>query len=133
MADMDQKTGLAISIQQPWAWLIVNGFKDVENREWSTKVRGWIGIHASKKFDKHGYVWMETAFPSIARRMPEPHLFEYGGIIGRVRIIDCVKDYGSPWFFGTYGFVLDNAQPLPFQSCRGKLSFFRPDLNDHAR
>lgn len=22
-----------LSIQQPWAWLIVNGFKDIENRD----------------------------------------------------------------------------------------------------
>ena len=26
-----------ISIRQPWAWLIVNGYKDVENRTWAPK------------------------------------------------------------------------------------------------
>lgn len=30
----------AISIRQPWAWLIANGFKDIENRDWATKFRG---------------------------------------------------------------------------------------------
>jgi hypothetical protein len=30
----------AISIRQPWAWLIVNGYKDVENRIWAANVRG---------------------------------------------------------------------------------------------
>ena len=29
----------AISIRQPWAWLVVNGHKDVENRTWRTKHR----------------------------------------------------------------------------------------------
>mgnify|MGYP003823114459 CR=1 FL=1 len=26
---------IAVSVQQPWAWFIVNGFKKVENRIWS--------------------------------------------------------------------------------------------------
>ena len=24
-------------VRQPWAWLIVNGFKDIENRSWNTR------------------------------------------------------------------------------------------------
>ena len=38
---------LALSIRQPWAWLILRAGKDVENRDWSTKVRGRVLIHAS--------------------------------------------------------------------------------------
>jgi hypothetical protein len=37
---MDKPPQKAISIRQPWAWLIVNSFKDVENRSWKTKYRG---------------------------------------------------------------------------------------------
>lgn len=40
-----------ISIRQPWAWLIVNGFKDVENRSKRPSHRGHIFIHASKELD----------------------------------------------------------------------------------
>ena len=29
-----------IVVRQPWAWLIVNGFKDIENRSWMTRYRG---------------------------------------------------------------------------------------------
>jgi hypothetical protein len=29
-----------IVIRQPWAWLIVNGFKDIENRSWATGIAG---------------------------------------------------------------------------------------------
>lgn len=36
-----------LSIRQPWASLIVKGFKDVENRSWRTPIRGEIAIHAS--------------------------------------------------------------------------------------
>lgn len=36
-----------LSIRQPWAWLIVNGHKDVENRTWDSYYRGPLLIHAS--------------------------------------------------------------------------------------
>lgn len=39
-----------LSVQQPWASLIVAGIKDIENRTWKPKVNpGRILIHASKK------------------------------------------------------------------------------------
>ena len=40
-----------LSIRQPWAWLIMTGLKDVENRTWNTDFRGQFAIHASRKFD----------------------------------------------------------------------------------
>lgn len=115
-------TGLALSIQQPWAWLIVNGYKPVENRTWPTKVRGWIGIHAGKKIDAEGYQLVRENFPQIEL----PTSFEVGGIVGRARITGCVEDHDSPWFFGPYGFTMEGAEPLPFRECRGRLGFFRP-------
>lgn len=35
-----------ISIRQPCAWLIVHGWKNIENRLWPTRVRGPVLIHA---------------------------------------------------------------------------------------
>lgn len=123
---MPERTGLALSIQQPWAWLIATGHKDVENRDWPTRIRGMIGIHAGQKFDADGYAWVRAEFPQIP--LPAPDAFERGGIVGRVRLIDCVEELPSPWFVGRFGFVLADAQPLPFRACRGKLGFFRPEL-----
>ena len=120
------KTGRALSIQQPWAWLIVHGHKPVENRDWPTKMRGIIGIHAGKRFDREGYEWVRATFPDIP--LPDPDAFERGGIVGRATLVDCVEDHASPWFFGDYGFVMEDAEPLPFAPCRGMLGFFRPDL-----
>lgn len=40
----------ALSIKQPWASLIAQGIKDIENRTWKTSYRGRIYIHASGKF-----------------------------------------------------------------------------------
>ncbi len=47
----------ALSIRQPWAWLIANGYKDIENRSWRTNFRGEFLIHAGKKFDSAGWRW----------------------------------------------------------------------------
>ncbi len=38
---------IALSVRQPWAWLIAQGYKDIENRNWWTKFRGRFLIHAS--------------------------------------------------------------------------------------
>src|SRR5262245_22156707 len=42
----------ALSVRQPWAHAIIYGGKDVENRSWTTAVRGTIAIHASQTLDK---------------------------------------------------------------------------------
>jgi hypothetical protein len=36
----------SLSIRQPWAWLIVQGHKPIENRTWPTTYRGPLLIHA---------------------------------------------------------------------------------------
>lgn len=125
---MSAKTGLALSIQQPWAWLIASGHKDVENRPWATRIRGWVGIHAGKAFDREGYDFVRREFPQI----PLPEAFDAGGIVGRVRITGCVQDLESPWFFGPYGFVLADAELLALRVCRGELGFFRPEFGASA-
>lgn len=39
-----------ITLQEPWAWLISQGFKDCENRKWSTVFQGRVFIHSGKAF-----------------------------------------------------------------------------------
>jgi hypothetical protein len=118
----------ALSIRQPWAWLIVNGHKDVENRDWVTKFRGPLLIHAGLKFDHDGLEWVRKKFPKIL--LPgDPETFsrddwDLGGIIGKAEVTDCVDKSKSRWFSGTYGFVLANARKLPFVPMKGKLGFF---------
>ena len=112
---------IALSIRQPWAWLIVEGYKDIENRSWPTRFRGKFLVHAGKRFDSEGYEWVRKKF-RIA--MPEPNEFERGGIVGVAEIVDCVTKHRSRWFAGEYGFVLRNARPLRFIPMLGKLGFF---------
>jgi hypothetical protein len=117
----------ALSIQQPWAWLIVNGYKDVENRDWPTNVRGRILIHAGKKFDEASYT---SLLGRAELHLPHRAAFERGGIVGEATIIGCVEESDSEWFVGYYGFVLTGAKPLPFRAVRGQLGFFDVPAGD---
>jgi hypothetical protein len=111
----------ALSIREPWAWLIVKGYKDIENRSWRTNYRGRFLVHAGLKFDFDGYEWVRSNFDIS---MPRPNEFSTGGILGEVELVDCVDTSMSPWFSGPYGFVLANPKQLPFQNLLGKLNFF---------
>jgi hypothetical protein len=117
----------AISILQPWAHLIIHGGKDIENREWWTGFRGRVAIHASKRSDRSESEAATQMMYRLGMNKPciAPHAIAFGAIIGTVEIVDCVKDSMSPWFFGTYGFVLRNpvslTTPVP---CRGALGFW---------
>lgn len=117
---------MALSIRQPWADAIVYHGKDVENRSWPTRYRGPVLIHAAKAW---GPEERATLAELIARdMMPFTSAPQLGGIIGRAEIVGCVTAMDSRWFHGPYGFVLRNAEPLPFLPCRGALGFFEPDV-----
>src|SRR3546814_18926401 len=74
----------ALSIRQPWAWLITQGFKDIENRTWQTKFRGQFLIHASKGMTKDEYESVQWYLSDIATHitLPEFGELERGGIVG---------------------------------------------------
>lgn len=119
-----------LSIRQPWAWLIVNGHKDIENRTWSTRFRGEFLVHASKGMTRGEYEDCVNPVLSVRPVIDIPSFadLERGGIVGMAEIVDCVTESDSMWFHGEYGFVLRNARPLPFTPMRGMLGFFNaPD------
>ena len=119
----------ALSIRQPWAWLIVNGHKDIENRTWATRFRGPVLIHAAKGITRDEY---EDAvdfahFGCGVQQMPTFEQMQRGGIVGLANIVDCVPSErrASQWHMdGCYGFALRGAQPLPFTPLAGRLGFF---------
>jgi len=117
----------ALSVNQPWAWCLVNGYKPVENRDWETGFRGLLLIHAGLKFDDDGYEFIKRTFPCIP--LPPKDEIDRGGIVGHVNVVDCVSDMESPWFFGKYGFVITDAQPCTLIPCKGALGLFKPDYN----
>jgi hypothetical protein len=131
---------IALSIRQPWASLILKCGKDIENRNWRTKFRGRVLIHAAKGMTRGEHMdAIMFAVDAIKRDSGKARFttrvtlrelgFAYeelprGGIIGSVEIVDCVEASESPWFVGPYGFVLRDPQPLPFREFKGQLGFF---------
>jgi hypothetical protein len=114
---------LTLSIQQPWAWAIINLGKDIENRGWKypPKYRGEFLIHAGKKIDYYGIDFLNSKFENI------PEMFDIGGIVGKSKLIGVVTESSSMWFFGPLGLVLAESVSLPFMPCLGQLGFF--DVN----
>ncbi len=112
----------AISIKQPWAWLILEGIKPVENRSWKFVHRGPLLIHASKTIDYEGYGWVETNFSGIG--MPSVINLKTGGIIGKVNVTDCVTSHPSPWFCGPFGLVMEDPEKLDYVQFRGMPGLF---------
>jgi len=143
----------ALSIKQPWAWLICKGIKDVENRTWHIHMPPLLNypatprriyVHTGKKLDN-------GAWDSICKRVqPYSETWDLlwqtefishlplGAIIGEVDIIGCEYRFGeerddlySVWHeVGMYGFLLANPilydEPIP---CKGKLGFFEPEIS----
>lgn len=129
-AAADQGRMVALSIRQPWAWLIVHGPKDVENRGWRTLFRGRILVHASLGMTRAEYEEAKICAAFNAVQIPSFGDLERGGIVGEATLTDCVQESSSPWFFGPYGLVLEDRRPLPFAPCRGMLGFFTPGMHE---
>jgi hypothetical protein len=116
-----------LTVCQPYADLIARGQKLVENREWYTAYRGWLGIHAGKS-RKHinDYPCNEEsldygAVVAVARLDRCLHFDRTGGK-------DCVLQNGQHMrdhehTHGTYCFVLRDIlrlrQPYPIAGQRG--------------
>ena len=134
----------ALSIRQPWAWLIirpdlaqhergiadlVGEIKDIENRTWHTKFRGRFLVHASQGLTKRQYAeayqfCLESGALQPPYPFPEFEQLQRGGIIGSVELVDSVDHSDSPWYMGEKGFVLRDPRPLPFVPLKGRLGFF---------
>lgn len=126
----------AISIRQPWAWLIAQGYKDIENRSWATRYRGPVLIHASAaKPTVNDYMHAREILVAqigelLTRKFYPPiDCFARGGIVGIATVTGCVDSSPSPWFFGPKGFTLADARPLIFRPMKGKLSFFETGID----
>lgn len=111
----------ALSIRQPWIWAMFHLGKDVENRTWSTRIRGRVMLHASQKYDHDGAKWIEENFGIVP---PDQHSLPRGGFVGSVEIVDCVEEMDSKWFFGEIGFVLKNPIEVEYRAYKGMQRFF---------
>lgn len=147
----------ALSIRQPWAWLILrpdllgqarldaiarSELKDIENRSWSSNHRGITLVHASKGMTRGEYDEVQDYLLALHLcdglgdeiiRLPKPDALQRGGIVGSVHIVNCVPSpqATSLWHMeGHYGFRMIDAQPIPFIPFTGRLNFF--DVPDQS-
>jgi peptidoglycan/xylan/chitin deacetylase (PgdA/CDA1 family) len=125
---------VALSIRQPWASLIILGFKDIENRSWRTKRRGRFLVHASQAVTAREIRNARALIDQHAALRDNPEILavldpvrlraQAGGIIGSVELVDCHDAHASPWFVGPHGFSLRAPQSLPLVPMPGRLNFF---------
>ena len=71
----------ALTIKEPWATLIIEGYKEYEFRSWKTNYRGKILIHAGKSLEKN----QEKKFKEYNLK------YSCGEIIGEADLVDCIK------------------------------------------
>lgn len=149
----------ALSLTQPWATLVALGLKPVENRKWRPGL-AFVGhdfaVHASAKFDFEGAAWIEQHFrgdPVVMDALNGKH--PQSAILGVVRLagymhagnfyfrgseegeVDMRQREGHPlmhdkWFFGKFGYVLDEVRtlPNPVIGVKGALNFWtvKPEI-----
>ena len=134
-----------LSVRNPWAWLLVAGYKDIENRTWRTSYRGRLLIHASLGADPENFMpkqreWLEFAGIAIPEDLPR------GAIVGSVNLTGVVgqqrdnsgTDTGqdgttaSPWFEGPYGFLMTDAvefeKPIQWRGRLGIRDYTGPEI-----
>lgn len=122
-----------LSVRQPYASLLVNGIKDVENRSRRTNYLGMVLIHAGAKVHdvvsffktRHEFTVEEIAMMTQMNEVDENDLFCC--IVGSVDIVDCVQNHPSEWAEnGQWHWVCANAKKFehPIFNVKGKLGIW---------
>ena len=95
MGDVAELPTLALSLIQPWAWAVIHGPKDIENRTWWSIIRGPVWIAASAQVTRRYYDQARELMKGIAGiDCPKLDELEYGKIIGSANIVDCILPGG---------------------------------------
>lgn len=145
----------AITVREPWASPIVDGYKPVENRggHFTTKWRGGILIHTSQLWSerggddariRHAYSTHRLTISGPRGRAPE---WTFGAFIGCVMCIDahhaepgcCESEWAEYEYRRADGSIERNVvhlvlnQPRRFRDpldARGRLGLWKPSADD---
>lgn len=119
-----------LSVRQPWASLIIYGFKDIENRTWETMHRGPLLIHASAKWDGGSALQAARAMSPVPVPDRNHPCYQFGGFIGIVDLVGFPEDAVlSPWADPyQYQWKLANPRPIKFIPWKGQLGLFKADV-----
>lgn len=121
---------IALSVQQPWAWAITEGGKDIENRSRFAVSKGdmkprRIAIHASLGMTRDDYEDANRFMASVGVVCPLPDKLVRGAIVGIATVTAIVSEHSSPWFFGPRGLVLSDQVSITPIPAVGALGYFR--------
>ena len=109
-----------LTVRQPWAWAIIHGGKDVENRSRNIAgdYRGTVAIHAGlAPFDPWGPV--AEFLHRILGWLPGSDRLIYGAIIGVVELVGVHQSWSCSTVCSLWAekeanhLVLANPRPLP--------------------
>jgi len=120
---------MLIHVKQPWAWALVTGEKDVENRTFKLKPTSgfpvWVPIVASKSVptNKDGeemarriylQAGPDASVRSVKGKIPAKHEFVLDKIVGMVDVIGCYSEkempFESVWYNALdFGWVVGKA------------------------
>lgn len=123
----------ALSIHQPWAWAIVNGHKNIENRSRNFRYRGDLLVHSSKSTKTEEFNAARAFLFRKGVRVPERSQLSFGSVIGRVQLVDCNyrSSYFHPWGMPLhYHLEFENPiafeLPIPFSGRQGLFKVMLP-------
>lgn len=141
----------ALSLTQPWGWLVVqtgSDGKSIENRQEGFSYKSFRGpfyVHAAQGMrarDYHHCVdWVaQNVSEKLAARIPAMADLQRGGIIGSANVVGIVPPVLHPheragerrasidyrWHMADqWGFELEERKALPFVPCKGALGFWK--------
>lgn len=79
----------AITLWQPWAWLVAEGLKQYETRSWATSYRGPLAIHAGKRKPRTCEI-NEHIEATIYHSGGMDALVQLGVVICIANLVDCI-------------------------------------------
>lgn len=124
-----------LTLREPYAWLVVNGFKDVENRTWLSHYTGRVLIHSAKVVDEHFdrvANYAGTHFGIVVPDREELEVNNCGRLVGVAHFGKMFKPLESPWYQpGKWAWPISWAFAVhPGPVIRGKQGFWFLD-RDH--
>lgn len=128
----------AITLIQPWAWLVINGYKTYENRSRNIAAPGLYYVHAGKTLKTDDWnAAMVVAGRNLHREevalIPPMEEIETGGIIGVMELGSwCASMSPNDWSFGPGYRIKWAAVSAEITPCRGYLGVFQPAVTVHG-
>lgn len=125
-----------LTVRQPWAWALIHGCKDVENRSHKVSYKGLLAIHAGKA--DHNTLkrddWKQFESEYFGKDVFadfDPSKEPRGAIIGVIEMVDCKPEHQvdsiwcddpgneDGWFAWLVQKPIALPEPIPYRGAQG--------------